>query len=363
MYLSSLSLKGFRNLKKLELSFDSDNKIYAFIGANGQGKTNILEAIYLCALSKSFRTRKNHDLINFGADFCSIKSELNIDSEEKILEIIITAEPPQKVLKINGVKKKATDFIGQLKAVFFSPDDLTFMAFAPRLRRRYMDVILSQIDRNYLDNLMRYQEIIRQRNALLKKIKEGSAGKDELTFWDDQLAEFGMQITDRRMELVDHLNAPVKNHYQAIAQSEDNLEIKYHPGTEGLHNKEKFLNRIQKSHERDIGSGATQLGPHRDDLHFFYNNHDMMLFASRGEWRSLVLALKFTEIELIHEKTNEQPILLLDDVFSELDETRQKYLFNAISDTQTFITTTHKEFLEGLGVNVQVYKVKEGNVF
>ncbi|MBN2087748.1 DNA replication/repair protein RecF [Candidatus Peregrinibacteria bacterium] len=361
MKISHIKIKGFRNLKPLELKIDKDKDVFAFIGSNGHGKTNLLEAIYLCALSKSFRTRTNSDLVNFEVDFCKIECAVDME-DPKILEIIVTKEPPQKVLKVNGVKRNASDFIGVLKAVFFSPDDLSEMAFAPKLRRRYLDVMLSQLDHEYLNILLRYQEVARQRNALLKKIREKLAKKEELIFWDEQIADFGLSITQKRADLIIQLQDLINTMYKSISQTEDELKIIYQSNIGEFDDKQSFLLKMTQNIDRDIATGTTQLGPHRDDLQFLINGHDMVYFASRGEWRSLVLALKFAEIQLIENKTGEKPILLLDDVFSELDEIRQKYLFEAIKGTQTFITTTHKEFLDGLDVERVVYKVGHGEV-
>lgn len=357
MFIKSLSIKGFRNLSPLKLSFESEVGVHAFIGANGQGKTNILEAIYLCCLSKSFRSRVTSDLVGFNEDFLSIRCQ----TEKNELEVIITAKPVQKALKINGVKKQARDFVGQLKVVFFSPDDLSHMSFSPKLRRRYLDVLLSQLDMRYLDELMAYQTATTQRNSLLKMIRDGRAKKQELDFWDEKLATLGTSITRSREALLGQLEDMVNRHYRAISTSEDNLKIIYQSEGRGATSNE-LLELYQKSHARDIATGQTHLGPHRDDLEFLLNDHDMAQFSSRGEWRSLVLALKFAEIDLIKEKTGEHPILLLDDVFSELDAERQKYLFHAAGQSQTFITTTHKEFIEALPASHRVYWVEGGKV-
>ena len=361
MRVKSLSAKGFRNLKPLKLDFEGGKTVFAFFGQNGQGKTNLLESIYMCALSKSFRTHSNQDIIGFGEEFCRIEVEVEADDEKKKLEVIVTKEPPQKALKVNGVKKNAADFIGILKAVFFSPDDLSLIAYEPKLRRRYMDVLLSQIDNRYLSDLMRYLEVIRQRNALLKKIREQSVREHELQFWDEKMADLGMRVMEKRLELIEELEKSVGIHYKTIARDKNKLEIQYLAGAEAK-GKGELLEKIEKGHERDIASGATRIGPHRDDLQFFLGGHHMAFFASRGEWRSLVLALKFAEIDLIEKVAGEPPILLLDDVFSELDEARQKVLFEAMKGVQTFVTTTHKEFLEGVEVPLHIYKVEGGKV-
>jgi DNA replication and repair protein RecF len=358
MKISSIKIKGFRNLKPLNLSFDGQKSVFAFVGPNGHGKTNLLEAVYLCALSKSFRTRTSQDIISFDKDFCDVKCKV----DDKELNVIITNQPAQKVLKINDVKKNASDFIGVLKAVFFSPDDLSEMAFAPRLRRRYMDVLLSQLDHDYLNDLIKYQDVIHQRNALLKKIKEGKAKTDELDFWDEKLTELGFSIIEKRSELIKQLTKSVQKLYQDISQTKDELSIKYQSLCDGIDDKQRFSEHLTASRDRDIITGITQTGPHRDDLGFLINGHDMVFFASRGEWRSLVLALKFAEIQLIEKKTGDKPVLLLDDVFSELDEVRQRYLFEAIKNIQTFITTTHKEFLKGIDAAIDVFEVKSGAV-
>lgn len=361
MRINQLKLTGFRNLKKLDLNMGEES-VFAFVGPNGQGKTNLLEAIYLGALSKSFRSRVNADLVAFDEDFCRIEAGIENADGEKKLELIVTVRPPRKVLKINGVEKKASDFIGTLKAVFFSPDDMSTVSFAPRMRRRYLDVLLSQLDHDYLEDAISYQELVRQRNALLKKIKEGGAGGSELEFWDEKLAAYGWKMTEKRQSLISKLHPLILDQYRLIAKTNDELNIHYLPGAGTADSKEDFLKQIREGCDRDIASGSTQLGPHRDDLRFLLNGHDMAYFASRGEWRSLVLALKFAEISLIEEKTGEKPVLLLDDVFSELDETRQKYLMEAIRGTQTFLTTTHREFLEDMKIDAKIYRLERGMV-
>ncbi|MDH5596517.1 MAG: DNA replication/repair protein RecF [Candidatus Peregrinibacteria bacterium] len=358
MVIKSLNIKGFRNLKPLELKLDPERSVHAFIGANGQGKTNILEAIYLCSLSKSFRTRSAADLVGFEEDFTSIKCEAG----DKQLEVVITSKPSQKVLKVNGVKKPAADFVGILKAVFFSPDDLANMSFSPKLRRRYMDVVLTQLQHDCLEALIQYKEACRQRNSLLKKIREGQAKREELEYWDGALAKHGTFIIEARTQLTDKLQGLVSRHYREISDSNDEIQINYLSELRGVKTHDEFLELLRKNHERDVIVGESRLGPHRDDLQFLLNEHDMTYFASRGEWRSLVLALKFAEIDLIKEKTGEDPVLLLDDVFSELDAKRQKYLFKAAGKSQTFVTTTHHEFIEALESMPQVYTVAKGNI-
>ncbi len=357
MKIKSLKIKGFRNLKGVDLDFGDGVAIHAFVGSNGQGKTNMLEAIYLCSLSKSFRTRSSADMVGFDQDFSSIK----MAAEDRDLEVIITAKPVQKVLKVNGVKKPATDFIGQLKAVFFSPDDLSNMAYAPKLRRRYLDILISQLNQEYLSKLITYNDACKQRNSLLKAIREERAERDELDFWDKKLAQLGSYIAAEREGILSELQDYVSRHYTEISKSDDEVTIVYQSECRGIKSDE-MVTLYKEGQRKDILTAQTRLGPHRDDLQFLLTGKDMADFASRGEWRSLVLAMKFAEIDLIKERTGENPVLLLDDVFSELDAERQKYLFDATGRSQTFLTTTHKEFLSGLSHDYKLHEMQAGKI-
>lgn len=361
MKLKSLTLTGFRNLKKISLEFDPETKIFAFVGPNGQGKTNILEAIFLLAISKSFRTNNNWDLIEFNADFCSINAKIDRGDEESILDLIATREPPKKTLKINGLNKNAADYIGNFNVVFFSPEDIGMVHLSPSIRRRYIDLLLSQFDKSYLIDSINYQHAVKQRNSLLKQIADERAKSGELEFWDSKLAELGLRIIKKRSDVISEINKYASDFYKKVSGNHDELNIKYEPSIEDR-GAENYLNFLASNHPRDIASGSTQAGPHRDDLAFFCNGHDMKSFASRGEWRSLVLTLKFAEIELLKEKSGFYPVLLLDDVFSELDEERQKVLFNILKNTQTFITTTHPEFLDVIGGEKKIFEVVGGEI-
>ncbi len=357
MRVRSIEIKGFRNLKKTSLEFDSSSNVLALVGENGHGKTNILEALFLLSISKSFRTRENEDMIGFDKDFCSLKAEVEQGSETFTLELIVTRQPARKVLKINGVQKKAAEFMGHLNTVFFSPDDIGMIHLSPSVRRRYLDLLLSQLDRDYLDTSLKYQQALKQRNSLLKRIMDGQAKEEELTFWDEQLADLGSKIMQKRLVVVENINTKASTYYHQVSGQFDKLTIQYKPSADG-----DLLPALQKTHSRDIATGNTNKGPHRDDLIFLCNDRDMAAFASRGEWRSLVLTLKFSEIDLLKESKGFYPILLLDDVFSELDDSRQKILFNVLKNTQTFITTTHREFLDVIDGEKTVYGVEEGEV-
>lgn len=359
MRIQSLKINGFRNLSSLELAFDSSIDFLVFSGKNGQGKTNILEAIYLCALSKSFRTNKSHELICFNELFCHVQTRLD---DGLFLEFIVT-DPSQKVLKVNGIKKSALDFVGQLKAVFFSPDDLAHMAFAPRLRRRYLDVLLSQLHHDYLEALIYYESARTRRNALLRQLKLNQGSLDELIYWDGLLAQYAMPLKSHRNDLILKMQ-PLLRHYYGLVSGDSHFPV-VHYLTEiaQIQSEEDYLKHLASSRQDDVASGKTGFGPQRDDLQFSLRGKDMRFFASRGEWRTLVLALKLAEIQMLKEKTESAPILLLDDVFSELDEDRQVYLLKAIEGVQTFITTTNTDFFASKKIPHKRYSVQEGRVF
>ncbi len=357
MRLLTLTLKGFRNLKDLTLDFDKKTALFAFVGKNGQGKTNLLEAIFLCGLSKSFRTAKNQDLIGFEEDFCNVNVALG-DAEAKTLEVIITRNPAQKAFKVNGVSRNATELVGHLPLVFFSPDDLSELGLAPTHRRRYLNVMLGQLDRRYLATLLQYTHALHQRNVLLRQIRDKKAKEQDLDVWNEALVPLGITLITKRAAAVAALYPRVAHFYKTISGYPGELAMGYSASAEP----ERLAEKLAAARIRDIAAGATSVGPHRDDLRFFWNDHDMQSFASRGEWRSLVLALKLAEKEWMREKLGTDPILLLEDVFSELDDERQKTLIENLGHSQVFITTTHVEFLEKIDRPKKVYEVEDGAV-
>lgn len=359
MRLKSLSIKNFRNLKELSLEFPEDTNYFAFIGKNGHGKTNLLEAIFITAISKSFRTKKLEQGVLFDQNFCSLKSTFKTKSHQKDLEFVLLKSPLKKGLKVNGVSKKAFDYIGHLNVVFFSPDDMSLIYSSPANRRRYLNLFISQFDRSYLELLTEYQQVLKQRNALLKLTKESCRLSSQLSFWDQKCAELGVEITKKRIDLVERISDMTSQFYYEVSDESDKLKIRLLSSIKALDVNE-YLEKLNQEKDRDIETGFTQFGPHRDDLLFLCNGKNMASYASRGEWRSLILTLKFTEIELLKEKTKEWPIFLLDDVFSELDEVRQNYLFNKLKGVQTFITTTHADFLEIIKSDKILYEVNEG---
>lgn len=337
----SLKLEQYRNYEGLDLSFDAENAITTIVGQNGQGKTNILEAIYLLALSKSFRTSKQTDLIRWDSDYCRVKGAFETVNGPLELEAFYGIPPqPTRSLKKNGVKTSNVKFIGNCQIVFFHPEDLNMLYLGPDLRRRYLDILNIQVNPHYYTALRAYKRILTQRNSLLKQIKEGIASEDDLAVWDEQLAEQGDALVAERTKTVEFLHQRLTDVYSGIAQQEDTVEVKYECALNGAKNMGEAL---KASLPKDLRAEFTTVGPHRDDITLFLNGRPLASHASRGEYRSLLLAIKLLELTFYEEKTSEKPILLLDDVFSELDPERQNMLLSSIGGYQTIITTTHME--------------------
>jgi DNA replication and repair protein RecF len=360
MKLLRLNLEKFRNYPALDLEFDAGNRITCITGPNAQGKTNILEAIYLLALTKSFRANHSEDLIMWGEDFCRVKGEFRFEGAapadaQLILEAFYGRAPhPKKSLKKNNVKISSPDFVGNCQIVFFHPEDLNILYLGPDLRRRYLDILNIQINGKYFRALKNYKKILQQRNALLKEIKRGFAKKNELEVWNDQLVENGSMIILERAVTVKFLNKHLSENYSAISEKNEPAEVHYDCSLgENLSGKPAFESAeqigeiydaaLRASEKEDLRSETTTVGPHRDDLRFLLNELPLACHASRGEYRSLLLTLKLLELKFFEGKTGEKPLLLLDDVFSELDQQRQKMLLNSISSCQTIITSTHYE--------------------
>jgi len=375
MKLLRLALEQFRNYPKLELEFADSDQVTYIVGQNAQGKTNILEAIYLLALTRSFRTSAQEDLILWQKDYCRVKGEFEgadqygggasgVDvagktgdaagkggkAQTTTLEVFFGAPPqPKKSLKKNGVKISAENFIGTCKTVFFHPEDLNMLYLGPDLRRRYLDVLNLQLNKNYYRALRNYKRILKQRNALLKEIREGNARKADLEVWNEQLVKNGSVLISERAKTVIFLNDYLQDYYRKIAESDDKIAVSY----KCMHGHDardlSDINEVKKiyaaaliaTEKIDLKAEITTVGPHRDDLEFLLNGRPLASSASRGEYRSLLLALKLLELKFFEDRSSEKPLLLLDDVFSELDLHRQKMLLEAIAGHQTIITTTH----------------------
>ncbi|KRL89365.1 DNA replication/repair protein RecF [Lactobacillus kalixensis] len=369
MYLDRFIVQNYRNLANIDTKFDPNVNI--FIGKNAQGKTNLLEAIYFLALTRSHRTSSDRELIAFDKEFANImgrihKSQVNLD-----LRILITKKG--KKVWINRVEQaKLSKYVGQLNAILFSPEDLDLIKGAPALRRRFMDQEFGQVNAEYLYFASKYRQVLLQKNNYLKQLSRGQA-KDEvfLDVLSDQLSGIAAEIIFRRFKFLEYLSHAASDAYEHISLASEKLAIAYHPSvasievdddTETIY--QKILENFKKTKQMEIKKGTTLSGPHRDDIEFKLDGKNAHLYASQGQQRSIALSVKLAEIQLVHHLTDEYPLLLLDDVMSELDHGRQSALLDYIhGKTQTFITTTD---LEGISWEIikqpKVYHIKSGKI-
>lgn len=367
MHLSSLQLQNFRNYQDFNSSFT--NGLIILTGQNASGKTNLLEAIQLLSLSKSFRARSDHDLIYFNFDYAKILGNVQKNSHQTKLDITIDSltSKNQKIIKINGLKSRAFDLIGELVTVLFSPEDLNLINSSPSLRRRYLDVVICQIDKDYCRNLAEYKKVLINRNQLLSNIKNGYSSRSELNFWNEKLVNLGSAIIVKRQEAIKFYNSKLSSIYNDICDSEkQKLKIIYKPNLPIIKDvdlKKLFYQELKNKYEREIYKTYTLVGPHRDNFVFELNGKRLAVFGSRGEHRSAILALKSAELDFLEKKLGERPILLLDDVFSELDSKRRNHMYDLVSQQQTFITTADFVGLEvGFIREAQVLQIKNGEI-
>ncbi|MDO8513629.1 MAG: DNA replication/repair protein RecF [bacterium] len=306
-------------------------------GPNGIGKTNILEAILLCSTTRSHRTSYDRDLIRWDQEYARIEVELKEGKETVKIATFLTLVPVfNKNYQINGSTQKSSDIVGTLQSVLFSPETMDLVYGNPATRRHFMDVILCQNNRQYLRTLNQYNRVVRERNRLLFLINQNYAQIDELEFWDQELVKLGSLIIEKRQELSKFLNSSINNYYQSTNGANEKVKIAYKTSVLPP----EFMKILQKERNKEIKYTATLFGPHRDDLLFYLNNHPLSSNASRGECRSFVLAIKLSEIDYF-KSSNTSPVLLLDDVFSELDDKRRQHLTEIIQNQQTIITTAH----------------------
>ena len=352
MIIKSIELADYRNYDFLSLQFDRGTNI--LYGDNAQGKTNILEAIYVAATTKSHRGSKDREIIHFDREEAHIRTYLEKDGIETKVDMHLRRNK-SKGIAIDGQKiKKAADLLGLCNVVFFSPEDLGIIKNGPSERRRFVDMELCQLDGFYLYNLNHYNKIVNQRNKLLKDMFLNPQLKDTLHIWDMQLVSYGSKIIERRRLFAQQLNDIIYEVHKKLSGGKEELLIRYEPGTEI----EGFENKLHFCQDRDIKAKMTSAGPHRDDFSFLIGNVDIRKFGSQGQQRTAALSLKLSEIELVKKLTKDTPVLLLDDVLSELDSSRQNYLLNSIGDIQTIITCTGlEEFVNNRFEINRVFKV------
>ncbi|MGY0694167.1 DNA replication/repair protein RecF [Virgibacillus sp. FSP13] len=368
MHIQQLTLKNYRNYDQQDIKFD--DKINLIIGENAQGKTNLMEAIYVLAFTKSHRTPREKELIQWDKEYAKIEGRITKRNQSFPLEIVVSSKG--KKAKLNRIEQqRLSDYIGALNVVMFAPEDLTLVKGAPQIRRRFIDMELGQIQPRYVYHLGQYQKVLKQRNHLLKQLqRNGTQDRTMLQVLTEQLIEHAATLLERRfvfMDLLRKWSGPI--HY-GISRELEQLEIKYCATIEVSEeaNKEKiesiYLDKFQEIQEKEIERGTTLVGPHRDDLTFLVNNKDVQTFGSQGQQRTTALSIKLAEIELIYNEVGEYPVLLLDDVLSELDDYRQSHLLNTIQGkVQTFVSTTS---IDGINHDTlreaELFRVKGGTV-
>lgn len=358
MRITRLEIENFRNYK--HASVNLSNKLNVLVGNNAQGKTNLLESIFLLALGKSPRVNKDKDLVNWECESSVIKLELEKRAGTTKIEIRLFKQG-KKIVLINGIPiKKISELLGVLNVIYFFPDDLKLIKESPSERRKFMDMDICQASKSYFYLLQRYERILNQRNKLIKQTRSIETLKDSIFIWNEQLAETASKIILSRIKFINRLAPKVANCHRYLTGSSETLELSY-AGIVGESSEEikgRLLADYEATLEKDFELGYTTIGPHRDDLKITLSGIDLRTFGSQGQQRTASLSLKLAEIETFKHETNETPILLLDDVLSELDEMRQQKLMEIASKLQTVLTCTSFPF----SVKCKKYTIKNGQI-
>lgn len=353
MYIEKIKLQNFRNYKQLELNLNKNiNIIY---GNNAQGKTNILESIFLCSFGKSFRTTKEKEMIKF--DETNLVVEVFYQKKDRDGKIKIEIGD-KKQIYLNGIKiKKLSELLGNVNIVIFTPEDINILKDGPAGRRRFLDMMIGQLRPNYVYNLNMYLKTIEQRNNYLRQIREENKPEEMLEIWDEKLAEYAEIIFNYRNEFIKKIIQKINKIHSEITENKEKLEIEYISNCE---NKENYLKLLKERRKLDIIKGFTTKGIHRDDFMIYINEKEVGTYGSQGQNRTVVLSLKLAELNVIYDEIGEYPILLLDDFMSELDIERRKNFLNNIKNTQVILTGTEKIDLPNLEYNL--YNVKKGEI-
>lgn len=358
MKIASLNIKNFRNYENLKVDFD--DKVNVFIGKNAQGKTNLLESIFYCCIGKSFKSCKDKELIKWNEESSHIK--LNCQKKYRDIDIEINLNKTQKKsIKINSLPiKKIADLIGEINIVFFSPQELKLVRESPDERRKFMDIDISQNNKRYFYQLSRYEKILANRNKLLKFSQTIETVKETIDIWDRALIVAAKFIAFERQKFIEQISPYSQKAHSYISGGKENLSLLYKCGCNVAldENFEKNMDKLLKKNlEKDYKLGYTSIGIHRDDIDIFLNDTEVKNFGSQGQQRTVALALKLAELENMYNINGEYPILLLDDVFSELDIDRQNRLLKFVGRTQTFITCTDERKIDG-----KLYYIEDGKI-
>ena len=357
MVVKSLDLKNFRNYHELHIDFDPFTNI--FYGNNAQGKTNILESVYLGGTTKSHKGSKDRDMITFTEEESHIRMLVQKKNLTRRIDMHLKKNKT-KGIAVDGIPiKKASELFGIVNLVFFSPEDLNIIKNGPSERRRFIDLELCQLDKIYFHNLSNYNKILIQRNKLLKDIAFHPEWMDTLEIWDMQQAGYGSKIIKRRHSFVEQLGEIAGDIHENLTGGREHLSLLYEPDCPA----DALYEQLKKNRDKDIRYKMTSQGPHRDDLCMQVKDVDIRKFGSQGQQRTSALTLKLSEIELVKRVIHDTPVLLLDDVLSELDSSRQNYLLNSIHDIQTLITCTGlDEFISNRFTINRIFRVEEGTV-
>ena len=353
MKIRKIKLINFRNYEEQIINIKKDINI--FYGENAQGKTNIIEAIFLCSIGKSFRTNKEKEVIKFQKDFASI--EIEYEKEDRDGKIKIDFKEKKEIF-LNGIKiNKLSELLGNIHTVLFSPDDINILKDGPQKRRKFLDIMIGQLRPNYIYLLNRYNKVLEQRNNYLKQIKIQNKKEDMLEIWDDNLSEYAEKIYLYRKEFIEKITNKVNCIHERITDKKELLEIKYKSDCK---NSKEYLKQLKENRKIDILKGFTAKGIHHDDFCIFINGNLVNVYGSQGQNRTVILSLKMSELEVIYDEIGEYPVLLLDDFMSELDENRRKNFLKNIENTQVIITCTDKIKIPNL--DYELFKVKKGEV-
>ena len=353
MYITKINLQNFRNYEKQEIEIKDG--INLFYGDNAQGKTNILESIFLCAMGKSFRAKKEKELIRIGEENAKVEIEYKKNNREYKIEYQIS---DSKQILLNGIKiNRLSELLGNIHIVLFSPDDIEILKDGPGKRRRFLNMMISQLRPNYVHFFNLYAKTLEQRNNYLRQIKMENKPEELLEIWDEKLAEYAKEVFFYRSEFIEKIMKKIVEIHNKITDGKEKIQIFYQSDFE---NQKQFKEVLEKTRKQDINRGYTTKGIHRDDFSIKINEKELDLYGSQGQFRTALLSLKLSELYTIYDEIGEYPILLLDDFMSELDEKRRKKLLENITDAQVLITGTHKIILENFNFNI--YNVKEGKI-
>ena len=353
MWINKIKINNFRNYNNEEINLEKN--INVFYGENAQGKTNIIEAIFLCSMGKSFRAKQDKEMIKLNENNSIVEIEFFKSDRDGKIKIQLGN---RKTVFVNGIKiKKLSELLGNLNVVMFTPDDINILKGGPQNRRRFLDIMISQLKPNYMHNLSLYAKSLEQRNNYLKQIKEKNKPEEMLDIWDEKLAEYAFIISNYRNDFMEKIKNKIKKIHSEITDNREDIEIEYL--TECL-DKENYLNLLKQRRKLDIIKSYTTKGIHRDDFNIYINKKELSIYGSQGQHRTAMLSLKLSEVNIIEDEIGEKPVLLLDDFMSELDSKRRNHFLEKINDTQVIITCTDKIDIEKN--KILIYNVNDGKV-